>query len=66
MKEGNISQEFRSNDIDETRSYFVEEINQDELMSKKHRKVCRALNYICSYLFLFLQLLDVFPFLRLV
>ena len=33
-------------DIDETRNYFVKEINQNELTSKKHNKVCRVLNYI--------------------
>ena len=33
-------------DIDETRNYFVKEINQNELTSKKQNKVCRVLNYI--------------------
>ena len=33
-------------DIDKTRNYFVKEINQNELTSKKHNKVCRVLNYI--------------------
>ena len=32
--------------IDETRNDFIEEINQNELMIKKHKKVCRVLNYI--------------------
>ena len=32
--------------IDETRNYFTEEINQNELKSKKHKKVSRNLNYI--------------------
>ena len=32
--------------IDKTRNYFIEEINQKDLMSKKHKKVCTALNYI--------------------
>ena len=27
--------------IDETRNYFIEEINQIELMSEKHKNVCR-------------------------
>ena len=31
---------------DETKNYFIEEINQNELMSKKHKKVCGILNYI--------------------
>ena len=30
--------------IDETRNYFIEEINQIELMSKKHKNNCRIYN----------------------
>ena len=64
MSEENISQEFRLKKIDEARNYFIEEINQNELMSKKHRKVCRVLNYIEHLFFLVsIQLLDVFPYL---
>ena len=41
MGKENISQEFRLKIIDETRNYFVEEIKQNELTSKKkHEKVC--------------------------
>ena len=32
MSEENISQEFRLKNIDETRNYFIEEINQNELI----------------------------------
>ena len=39
MSEDNISQKFRLKNIDETRSYSVEEIKQIELASKKHRKI---------------------------
>ena len=46
MVEENISQEFRMKNIDETRNYLIEEINRNELISKKHKKVCTALNYI--------------------
>ena len=46
MSEENISQEFRLKNIDETRNYFIKEINQNELMSKKHKKICRVLIYI--------------------
>ena len=46
MVEENISQTFRLKNIDESRNYFIEEINQNELMSKKHIKVCPALYYI--------------------
>ena len=31
-----MTQEFRLKNIDETRNYFLEEIEQNELMSKKH------------------------------
>ena len=32
--------------IDEIRNYLIKEINRNELMSMKHKKVCRVLNYI--------------------
>ena len=38
MTEKNISQEFRLKNIDETRDFFIEEINQNELMSKKQKR----------------------------
>ena len=41
-----MSQEFRLKNIDETRNYLIEEINRNELMSKKHKKFCTTLNYI--------------------
>ena len=46
MPEENMNQEFRLKKIDEIRNYLIEEINRNELMSKKHKKVCRVLNYI--------------------
>ena len=36
----------QTNKIDEIRNYLIEEINQNELMRKKHKKVYRVLNYI--------------------
>ena len=48
----NISQEFRLKNIDETRSYVTEELNRNELMSEKHKKVCTTLNYIEHFLIL--------------
>ena len=45
-------QEFRLKNIDETRNYFLEEIKQNELMSRKHKKVCIILNYIWHFLIL--------------
>ena len=41
-----MNQEFRLIKIVEIRRYLIEEINRDELMSKKHKKVFRVLNYI--------------------
>ena len=52
MVEENISQEFRLKNIDETRNYFVEEIQQNELMGRVHKKVCATLNYIEHFLIL--------------
>ena len=46
MPERNINQEFRLEKLDEIRNYLIKEINLNELMSKKHKKVCRVLNYI--------------------
>ena len=43
MVEENLSQEFRLKNIDETINYFLEEIKQNELMSRKHKKVCATL-----------------------
>ena len=52
MVEENVSQEIRLKNIHETRIYFVKEIRQNELMSKKHKKVCKTLNYIEHFLIL--------------
>ena len=42
-----MNQEFRLKKIiDVIRNYLIEEINQNELTSKKHKKICRVLNYI--------------------
>ena len=38
--------------IDEIRNNIVEEIEQIELMSKKHKKVCTTLSYIEHFLIL--------------
>ena len=46
MAEDKIGQELRFKNIDETRNYFLEEIKQNELMSKKHKKICTTLSYI--------------------
>ena len=46
MAEENISQQFGLKSKDETRNNVIEELNWNELMSKKHREVCTTLNYI--------------------
>ena len=47
-----ISQEFRLNDIDETRNYLTEETNRKKMLSKKHKNVYTTLNYIEHFLIL--------------
>ena len=39
MSEENKSQDFRLKNINQTRNYLIEEINRNELMSKKQKKV---------------------------
>ena len=65
MVEESISQEFRLKNVDKTRNYFLEEIEQNELMSRKHRNVCKTLNYIEHFLVLASAILDVFKFMLL-
>ena len=52
MVEENISQEFKLKNIDDTRNYFLKEIEQNELMSGWHKKVCMIPNYIEHFLIL--------------
>ena len=52
MVKESISQEFRLKSIDETRNYFREEIEQNELMNKKDKKTHTTLNYIEHFLIL--------------
>ena len=56
MSKENKSQELTLKNIEKTINYFIEEIDQNELMSKKHEKVCKTLRYrtlsylsFCSY-----------------
>ena len=44
--EENINQEFIMKKIYEIRNYLIEEINQNKLVGRKHKKVCRVLNCI--------------------
>ena len=41
-----MTHEFRLKNIDETRNYFLQKMKQNELISRKHKKVCTSLNYI--------------------
>ena len=40
-----MNQWFILRKIDEIRIYLIEKINRNELMNKKHKKVCGVLNY---------------------
>ena len=40
MPEENKNQKFRLKKLDEITNYLIEEINRNEIMSKKHKKVC--------------------------
>ena len=67
MTEENIGQEFRLKEIDEKLNYFIQEMKQNELISKKHKKVCKILNYTQDLLVLATTVTgcDVFQFLLL-
>ena len=47
-----MSQKFRLKNINETRNYFFIETEENELMSRKHKKICETLNYIEHFLIL--------------
>ena len=63
MAEKNISQGFRLKNVDEIKNYVIEEINRNEMISKKHKKVCTTPNYIEHFLILGSTITDVFPYL---
>ena len=67
MTEENIGQEFRLKEIDEKLNCFIQEMKQNELISKKHKKVCKILNYTQDLLILATTVTgcDVFQFLLL-
>ena len=50
MPEENVNQEFRLTKIDEIRNYLIEEINQNKLLSKKHKKVVKFWSILTTYL----------------
>ena len=45
MIEESIRQKFRLKNIDEIRNYFIQEINQNGLLSKRYKNFCTALSY---------------------
>ena len=45
-----MTQEFTLKNVDETRKYFLKEIEQNKLMCKKDEKVCTTLNYMENFL----------------
>ena len=50
--EENMSQECILKNMGKMRTYFLEEIQKNELMRKKHEKVCTTLYYIEHFLIL--------------
>ena len=71
MEEENIRQEFKLKNIDETKNYLTEEMNQNKLVNKQDKKICTTLKLLNTFFnfkffqFQPVQLLDVFPFLLL-
>ena len=47
-----MSQDFRLKNTDETKEFFLKNIEQNELMSKKLNKICTTLNFIEHFLIL--------------
>ena len=45
-------QEFRLKNITEIKNYFIREIDQKILISKKQKKVCTTVNYFKQFLIL--------------
>ena len=50
--EEDLSQEFMLKKIKQVKKYLIEEIDQNKLISDKHKKVCKTLNYIDHFLIL--------------
>ena len=65
MPEENMNQEFGLKKIDEIKDYLIEEINRNQLMCKKDKKLCRVLNYIEHSLILISTITGVLLFLLL-
>ena len=52
MPEEKMNQKFRLKKVEEIKNYLIQEINRNELMSKRHKKVYRNLNYVDYLLFM--------------
>ena len=52
MSKENVSQGLRLQKMEEARNYFIKKIDQNELMSKKHKIISTTLNYIDHFLIL--------------
>ena len=52
MSKEKVSQGLRLQKMEEARNYFIKKIDQNELMSKKHKIVSTTLNYIDHFLIL--------------
>ena len=46
MAKENMSQQSILKNMEETNNYFIKKINQNDLISKKHKKVFTVLDYI--------------------
>ena len=44
MTKENISQDFRVEYIEKARYYFIEEVDLNEMMNKKHKRIFTTLN----------------------
>ena len=63
MTKENMNKEFRLKKIDEKIHYLIEEINQNKLLSKKHKKICTFLNCVDHSLIIIFTITALFPFL---
>ena len=57
MTKENVNLDFRLKKLDETRNYLIDGIKHNHLMSEKHKKVCRALNYF-EHFFIFVSVVS--------
>ena len=58
MVKQNVSLVFRIQNIDETRNYSLQELNHNEFVGEKQKKVRRTLNYFEEYFLVFASALS--------